>query len=240
MADSERNPFVPIPQARDVNAILETMDATRPAVASHCRRVSAYGVHLAAQYGLPEEMVETIRVGSLLHDVGKLLVPAHILSKPGRLTEHEWQALQNHPEHGFDMAEHLGFASGILDIILYHHERNNCSGYPDGLDGNVIPWTVRIVSVMDAFDALTSPRAYRESLSADAARTLLAREAADRYCPWVVSGLLSMPRTMLDAVANDGLDRYRPDARPSQAVLQTATTRWAATYLEEPGQLTTW
>ena len=93
---------------------------------------------------------------------------------------------------------------------------------------------------MDAFDALTSPRVYRESLSADAARTLLARESADRYCPWVVSGLLSMPRTMLDAVANDGLDRYRPDARPNQAVLQTATTRWAAACPEEAGQLTTW
>jgi putative nucleotidyltransferase with HDIG domain len=231
---------VPIPLARDVNAILAALEVRRPSVAAHCRRVASYSVQLATHYGLPDEMVDTIRFGSLLHDIGKLMVPAHILSKPGRLTEQEWKALQSHPEHGFEMAEQLGFGPGILDIILYHHERNDASGYPDGLDGNAIPWTVRIVSVMDAFDALTSPRTYREALSVEAARTLLAREAADRYCPWAVSGLLSMPRTMLDAVATQDMDRYRPDARPSAAVMETATTPWTAAYLDEPGQISAW
>jgi putative nucleotidyltransferase with HDIG domain len=232
--------LVPSPLVRDVNTILDAVAARRPMVASHCRRVAAYGVYLATQYGLPDEMIETIRVGSLLHDIGKMLIPARILLKPGRLTEQEWQALQGHPEHGFDMAERLGFDAPILDIILYHHERNDRSGYPDGLDRNAIPWTVRIVSVMDAFDALTSPRTYREALSVDAARTLLAREAADRYCPSVVSGLICMPKSMLEVVARGELDRYRPDAPPSPAVLETATTPWAASYLEEPGQLTGW
>jgi len=231
---------VPIPLARDVDTILAGLEARRPAVAAHCRRVAAYSVQLANHYGLPAEMLDTLRFGGLLHDIGKLMVPAHILSKPGRLTEQEWKALQAHPEHGFEMADQLGFAPGILDIILYHHERNDGSGYPDGLDVNVIPWTVRIVSVMDAFDALTSPRTYREALSVDAARSLLAREAADRYCPWVVSGLMSLPRTILDAVAHGELDRYRPDARPSEAVMQTATTPWTAAYLVEPGQITAW
>jgi putative nucleotidyltransferase with HDIG domain len=236
----ERIHQVPIPLVRDVDAILAAVEARRPAVAAHCRRVAAYSVQLATHYGLPGEMIDTIRTGSLLHDIGKLMVPSHILSKPGRLTEQEWKALQSHPEHGFEMVEQLGFAPGILDIVLYHHERNDASGYPDGLDANAIPWTVRIVSVMDAFDALTSPRAYREALSVEAARTLLAREAADRYCPWVVSGLLSMPRTMIDAVACGEMDRYRPDARPSAAVMETATTPWTAAYLEEPGQISAW
>jgi putative nucleotidyltransferase with HDIG domain len=236
----ERNRFVPIPLVRDVNTILAALDVRQPAVAMHCRRVAAHSVQLATHYGLPDEMVDTIRFGSLLHDIGKLMVPAHILSKPGRLTEQEWKTLQSHPERGFEMAEQLGFAPGILDIILYHHERNDGSGYPDGLDVNAIPWTVRIVSVMDAFDALTSPRTYREALSVEAARTLLAREAADRYCPWVVSGLLSMPRSMLDAVACGEMDRYRPDARPSASVLETATTPWTAAYLEQPGQISAW
>jgi putative nucleotidyltransferase with HDIG domain len=231
---------VPIPLARDVNSILSALEVRRPAVAAHCRRVAAYSVQLAQHYALPDAMVDTIRFGSLLHDIGKLMVPAHILSKPGRLTEQEWKALQSHPEHGFEMAEQLGFAPGILDIVLYHHERNDGSGYPDGLDVNAIPWTVRIVSVMDAFDALTSPRTYREALTVEAARTLLAREAADRYCPWVVSGLLSMPRPMLDAVAYSEMDRYRPDARPSEAVMETATTPWTAAYLEDPGQISAW
>lgn len=231
---------MPIPLVRDVDTILAALEGRRPPVAAHCRRVAAYSVQLATHYGLPSEMIDTIRFGSLLHDIGKLMVPAHILSKPGRLTEQEWKALQSHPEFGFEMAERLGFSAGILDIILYHHERNDGSGYPDGLDVNAIPWTVRIVAVMDAFDALTSPRTYREALSVEAARTLLAREAADRYCPWVVSGLLSMPRTMLDAVAHGDMDRYRPDARPSQAVMETATTPWTAAYVDEPGQISAW
>ena len=138
------------------------------------------------------------------------------------------------------MVEPLGFDSDVLDIILYHHERADRTGYPDGLDGDSIPWTVRIVSVMDAFDALTSPRTYREALSIDAARTLLAREAADRYCPWVVSGLLSIPKPMLEAVGHGAPDSYRPDARPSEAVLRTATTSWIAAHFEKPGLQSAW
>ncbi len=226
--------------ARDANELIAAMDAKRPVVAAHCRRVAAYGVQLATHYGLPEAMIETIRVGSLLHDIGKMMVPSQILAKPGRLTEEQWRALQAHPEHGFDMAEPLGFDSDVLDIILYHHERADSSGYPDGLDGASIPWAVRIVSVMDAFDALTSPRTYRDALSVDAARTLLAREAADRYCPWVVSGLLSIPKTMLSAVVTGASDRFRPDARPSEAVLRTATTSWTASNLEDPANFSAW
>lgn len=231
------NPFVSSPLVRDVDTILDVMDTQQPSVASHCRRVAAYGVQLASQYGLPAEMVETIRVGGLLHDVGKMMVPSGILTKPGRLTEKEWRALQNHPEYGFDMAERLGFESAILDIILYHHERNDSSGYPDGLNGRSIPWTVRIISVMDAFDALTSPRAYRAALSIDAARALLAREA---YCPWVVSGLLSIPKSVLEAVANESSEVARPDTRPSASVVESATTLWTPTYREDPGIITSW
>ncbi len=209
---------MPIPLVRDVNTILAALEVKRPAVAAHCRRVAAYSVQLATHYGLPSDMIDTIRFGSLLHDIGKLMIPAHVLSKPGRLTEQEWKELQSHPERGFEMAEQLGFGPGILDIILYHHERNDGSGYPDGLDVNAIPWTVRIVAVMDAFDALTSPRTYREALSVDAARTLLAREAADRYCPWVVSGCCRcrgpcsrrLPSARWTAIA-----RMRGPARPS-------------------------
>jgi putative nucleotidyltransferase with HDIG domain len=231
---------VSIAALHDVNSIIDGLEAKRPGVASHCRRVAAYSVLLGLHYGLPEEMVETIRVGAMLHDIGKLAVPVHILSKAGRLTEREWQTLQSHPEQGYEMAERLGFETGVLDIILFHHERNDASGYPDGLDADTIPWTVRIVSVTDAYDALTSPRAYRAALSSDAARALLAREAADRYCPWVVSGLLSIPRSMLDAVAHGETDRFRADARPSQHVLDGATTPWTIDRLGDPGHITAW
>jgi putative nucleotidyltransferase with HDIG domain len=225
---------------QDVNELVAAMEARRPLVAAHCRRVAGYGVQLATHYGLAEATIETIRVGGLLHDIGKVMVPSQILSKPGRLTEEQWKALQAHPEHGFDMVEPLGFDSDVLDIVLYHHERADRSGYPDGLDGDSIPWAVRIVSVMDAFDALTSPRTYRRALSIDAARTLLARESADRYCPWVVSGLLSIPKSVLSGVAAGAPDRFRADARPCEAVLRTATTPWTASHLEGHGRYSAW
>jgi hypothetical protein len=93
---------------------------------------------------------------------------------------------------------------------------------------------------MDAFDALTSPRTYREALSIDAARTLLARESADRYCPWVVNGLLSIPKAILEAVALGAPDSFRPDARPSDAVVRTATAPWTTSRLDENRRCCSW
>lgn len=229
-----------IPPVDDIEMLLTALEARRPMVAAHCRRVSGYAVQLAIQYGLPDDVIEAIHVGGLLHDLGKLMVPATILSKPGRLTRREWRTLQGHPEHGFEMAERLGFARAVTDIVLYHHERLDCSGYPDGLTGAAIPWTVRIISVMDAFDAITSPRAYRAALSVEAARAMLAREAAGRYCPWVVTGLMSMPRSVLAAVARGDLCGYRPDTCPGAAAVRSAVTAWRPTFREEPGYLTAW
>lgn len=231
------HPFTSSPLVRDVETILDVMETRQPAVAAHCRRVAAYGVQFAAHLGLPGDLVDTIRVGGLLHDVGKMAVSPAILAKPGRLTEQEWKALQSHPEYGFDMAERLGFDAAILDIILYHHERNDSSGYPDGLAGRSIPFTVRIISVMDAFDALTSPRTYRAALSIDAARALLAREA---YCPWVVCGLRSIPRPVLEAVARNEAAGCPTDCGPNPRVVESATTRWTPTYREEAGIITDW
>jgi putative nucleotidyltransferase with HDIG domain len=209
----------------EVSAIVAAMEARCPAVALHCRRVSEYSALLALQYGLPPEMLASIRLGALLHDLGKIAIPERILSKSGRLTDREWARLRNHPEAGVAMVDRLGFDASIAEIVLYHHERLDGSGYPDGMVGEAIPWSVRIVSVMDAYDALTSPRAYREALSIDAARTLLAREAGVRYCPWVVSGLLSIPRKVLQGVAAGRQAECHPDTRPGPGAL-TATQAW--------------
>jgi len=206
--------------------IMSAMEARYPAVAGHCRRVSLYSVRLATQYGLAAEMVEAIRVGGLLHDLGKLEVPVRLLEKPGRLTEREWARLRRHPEAGLALVDRLGFGAQVGEIVLYHHERFDGSGYPDNLAGEGIPWPVRIVSVMDAYDALTSPRAYRAALSREAARSLLAREAGSRYCPWVVSGLLSLPRPLLQAVAAAPGATCQPDGCPSPAAFMQATKAW--------------
>jgi putative nucleotidyltransferase with HDIG domain len=228
------------PLVAQVDAVLATLDVKRPTVAAHCRRVSAYAVQLARTYGVSDQTVETIRVGGLLHDVGKLMIPAAILSKPGRLTEREWHTLQSHPEHGFDLVRRLGFDDGVTDIVLYHHERLDSSGYPDGLTGDAIPWGVRVVSVMDAFDALTSPRTYRDALSVEAAWTVLARESVGRYCPWAVAGLLSIPRTLLAAIAHGETGMYRPEGNPGPDVVHEVTVPWTPSWDADPDLFPGW
>jgi putative nucleotidyltransferase with HDIG domain len=186
-----------------IDTVLSALARKRPDVAAHCRRVSALAVRLAVQYGLDPGVIETIRLGGLLHDVGKLLTPARILDKPGRPNAREWQELKVHPELGMEIAHRSGFDDDVCAIALYHHERCDGQGYPDGLAQSAIPYAVRIVSVMDSFDALTSPRDYRERLSVEAARTLIAREAGTKFCPWVVSGFLALPLEMLKLGADE-------------------------------------
>ena len=179
------------------DAVLAALEKKRPEVAAHSRRVSAYSVRLAVQFGLADDVIETIRVGALLHDVGKMLTPSRILDKPGRPNAREWQELKLHPELGREICHRSGFDGEVGAIVLHHHERCDGSGYPDRLKHPAIPYTVRIVSVMDTFDALTSSRDYRDRLSLEAARTLIARSAGSKYCPWVVTGLLALPVEML-------------------------------------------
>ncbi len=211
-----------------VEAFLQALEAKRSFVAAHARRVSTYAVRLATQYGLASDTVESIRLGALLHDIGKLLVPIRILTKPGRLNENEWVELRAHPDKGLELLERIGLDDRVRDIVLHHHERHDGKGYPDGLKGSEIAWAVRIVSVVDSFDALTSPREYRAALSVDGARALLSREAGTRFCPWVVSGFLSLPVALLEPGSADAHpDCYLPDGLPEIASMR-ATRMWTA------------
>lgn len=207
------------------DTLFATLEARRPAVAAHSRRVAAYATRLASVYGLAPRTIDAIHLGARLHDIGKLMVPLRILQKAGPLTAREWAELRMHPEVGVELVDRAGLGDEVCEIVLYHHERHDGLGYPDRLPGPAIRWAVRIVSVVDTFDALTSTREYRRSLSVDAARALIAREAGRRFCPWVVSGLLSMPESLL-APASTGSDRiYLPDGCPDPAALK-ATVAW--------------
>ncbi|MBE3132310.1 MAG: HD domain-containing protein [Acidobacteria bacterium] len=218
---------MPVPGAANLVTLLDAVAARHPVVAAHGRRVAAYAVRLAAQYGLGAPAIESIRVGALLHDIGKIQVPSYILAKPGRLTEREWVKLRTHPERGCDLVDRMGFEGTICEIVLYHHERYDGTGYPHRVEGSAIDWAVRLVSVADAFDAITSPRPYRRTISVDAARSLLAREAGSRFCPWAVSGLLSLPRELLQPVDDEPGRAYLPDGCPAPAAAM-ATRSWQA------------
>ena len=209
-----------------IGAVMVAFERKRPDVAAHCRRVSDYAVRLATQIGLSAHDVETVRLGGLLHDVGKLVVPSSILNKPGRLTECEWQELKIHPELGVEIAHRSGFDDEVSSIVLYHHERWDGQGYPDGLSERAISYLVRIVSVMDTFDALTSAREYRERLTPDAARVVIARGAGTRFCPWIAGAFLAMPVNVLlpplEQIPEAG---HRADG-PSVLALETLTAPW--------------
>jgi putative nucleotidyltransferase with HDIG domain len=216
-----------------VDNVLAALEKSRPAVAAHCRRVAAFSVRLAMQYELDRDTIETIRLGALLHDVGKMLIPAKILNKPGRPTEREWEEIKIHPQLGIDVVHRAGFDEDVCEIVLYHHERHDGEGYPDRLAGSAIPLSVRIVSVMDSYDALTSARGYRASLGIEAARTLIARGAGTRYCPWVVSGFLALPPAML-TLPEEGAtqDEWREASGPWMSAPDALVSRWQS--LEVP------
>jgi len=213
-----------VPVTERLTHLLATLETQRPAVAAHSRRVSMLAVRLASQYGLSSEAIEAIRIGALLHDVGKLFVEPGILDKGDQLSQLEWEELSGHPEVGVELAERAGVSHGACEIVLSHHERYDGRGYPDRLASSAIPWPVRIVSVMDAFDTLTRPVAHRDALSNDAARAFIARRAGTQFCPWVVSGLWSLPAWMLDTAGSGERSLCIPDGLAARDVLSATET----------------
>jgi putative nucleotidyltransferase with HDIG domain len=202
-----------------LNHLLATLETQRPEVTAHSRRVSVLAVRLASQYGLASGDIEAIRVGALLHDVGKLFVEPSILAKGDTLTWQEWEELSGHPDVGVELADRAGAPHSACEIVLHHHERYDGQGYPDRLASSAIPWPVRIVSVMDAFDTLTMPFAHREPMSLEAARAFIARRAGSQFCPWVVSGLISLPVSMLETSGSGERHGCVPDGVASGDVL---------------------
>jgi putative two-component system response regulator len=156
-----------------LSAALEAKDAyTR----GHSQRVGDFASRLALELGEPTEAAERLRLGGLLHDLGKIAVPEAVLHKPGRLTAAEFALVMTHPVVGWEICRHLRSAEPVLDVIRHHHERFDGSGYPDHLAGEAIPRPARILAVADALDALTSERPYRAGLSVSDAVALLREE----------------------------------------------------------------
>lgn len=160
-----------------VAAWAESIDAKDPYTAGHCSRVADLACRLAEDCGFAGRELTWFRMGGFLHDVGKTAVPLEILNKPGKLTEEEWVAMKNHTVAGAEIVEKLNFPWEILPIVRSHHERWNGTGYPDGLAGEDIPFTARILGVADVYDALTTARSYRPAMSREEALQIMERDA---------------------------------------------------------------
>jgi diguanylate cyclase (GGDEF)-like protein/putative nucleotidyltransferase with HDIG domain len=174
-----------------VEALATAIDAKDQTTHEHVRRVQIYAAGLARIFGLSEAEIEALRAGALLHDVGKLAVPDHILNKPGKLTPAEFEKMKIHTVVGSQILERVGFPYPVAPIVRYHHERWDGQGYPEGLQGEAIPMTARILSVVDCFDAVREDRPYRRGLTREQACKMLANGSGKQFDPQVVSAFIT-------------------------------------------------
>jgi hypothetical protein len=178
------------------DALIQAVEAKDAYTGGHLRRVSEYAVTVGEKLGLRGRDLETLHYASLLHDVGKLGVPESVLRKEGPLDAHETGQMRLHPEIGARMLERLELLRGAAPLVLHHQERfdgeldGQHPGYPQGLSGEQIPLGARIIAVVDAFDAMTTTRPYREALPQAEAAAVLRRERGRQFDPRVVDAFL--------------------------------------------------
>jgi putative nucleotidyltransferase with HDIG domain len=170
-------------------SLSNALEAKDQYTSDHTEEVVRLAVSVAAELGLELELVRKIELGAVLHDIGKVRVPESILNKPGPLDADEWEVMKTHPEVGERILRPIRSLSAILPIVRHHHERWDGAGYPDGLAERAIPLGARIVSVCDAYRAMTEDRPYRKALPEDHARSELERGAGKQFDPECVAAL---------------------------------------------------
>ena len=186
-----------------VETLAMAIDAKDDVTHSHVRRVQAYSLGLARALGVTDEpTLKGIEAAALLHDTGKLAVPEHILNKPGKLSEAEFEQMKRHVDVGADILSLVNFPYPVVPIVRCHHENWDGSGYPRGVAGTDIPIGARILSVVDCFDALTSDRPYRSALSEEAAFDILRARRGNMYEPLVVDTFIRVHRELVEHMAS--------------------------------------
>ena len=152
-----------------VRAISSALEFRDPYTAGHEKRVAALSSAIAAEMGLPADQVEGVRITGYMHDLGKIAIPAEILFKPGRLSDHEFSIVKTHPQFGYDILKEINFVWPVALATLQHHERLDGSGYPQGLKGEAILLEARILAVADVVETMVSNRSYRPAVGLEAA-----------------------------------------------------------------------
>src|SRR5579871_1479935 len=168
---------------RTIEALALAIEAKDETTGEHLQRVRVYAMELAKDLGLSEDETEALRAASVLHDIGKLAVPEHIISKPGKLTPEEFEKMKIHPIVGAEILEQVNFPYPVVPIVRAHHEKWDGSGYPSGLAGEEIPIGARILSIVDCLDALASDRQYRRAMPLDQAMKIVISESGTSFDP---------------------------------------------------------
>jgi putative nucleotidyltransferase with HDIG domain len=202
-----------------IETLAQAIDAKDEVTHDHIRRVQRNAMRLARELGVTDEdEYRALEAASLLHDMGKLAVPEHILNKPDKLTSAEFDRMKLHATIGADILSPIGFPFPVVPIVRHHHENWDGSGYPDGLKGPDIPIGARILSVVDCFDALTSDRPYRKALSTERAIQVVADRSGVMYDPAVVAAFLRIKDELLEeGELRSGQHAFEAIARARQA-----------------------
>lgn len=177
-----------------LSALTSAIDAKDSYTRGHSERVTDLSIKLATSLGVAKEEVEKIKLGGLLHDIGKIGIPEGILNKPGRLNDEEFEIIKSHPEMGVKIMGRVEFLESIVPIILSHHERYDGRGYPQALKGEAIPLLARIVSVVDTYDAMTTDRPYRKAMTTEEALQEIEKCAGSQFDPDVARHFIKMIR----------------------------------------------
>jgi diguanylate cyclase (GGDEF)-like protein/putative nucleotidyltransferase with HDIG domain len=171
---------------RTIEALALAIEAKDFNTYDHLRRVGVYAVEIAKELGLQEPEVQALQAAALLHDIGKLAIPEHIISKPGRLTAAEFEKMKIHPVIGAEILDSVEFPYPVVPIVIAHHEKWDGTGYPNGLKGEEIPIGARILSAVDCFDAMASHRQYRRAMPPEEVMHYIVSESGKSFDPKVV------------------------------------------------------
>lgn len=166
-------------------ALINVMELGHNYTSSHSRQVAGYAALLAGELGMPEKERQRVYLAGLLHDIGKLGIPASILRKPGKLTATEWEEIKKHPVYSHEILSAIPGMYAISIMALHHHERYDGNGYPEGISGEAIPLGARILAIADSYDAMTSDRVYRPGMSRREALEECRRCAGTQFDPWL-------------------------------------------------------
>lgn len=173
-------------------SLSDLAESRDPYTAGHSKHVAKLAVMAGKEMGLSEDDLQGLRISAILHDIGKAIIPAAILNKPGSLSEHEWGLIKAHPTTAYETLRHIPFPWPVADVVYQHHERLDGSGYPQGLKGNQIHMWARIITVADILDAITSHRPYRKSLPRQMALDELVMGRGTLYDPMAAEALIKV------------------------------------------------